>query len=809
MAPAGHESMAPAGHESMAPTSRRFDYYGDEDMDTGSSSIDTESLMSLTSSGHRNPPPGPRSRSTVHFPVTRRSDPSIVHWPSSSSDHYPNRFRFSSPSVPDGSWLSDGSMSPSDGSMSSSSEVGHKRLHSGIDSIEWKPINFSSPKEELAQTRWWYDGPIAFSARGMDHLYLLNSWLLSLIQPPGLPDELVKDELFSDPLGVVKENKTRLLAHFWGLILTGTIALCLAIIIPLFGFMICCCWCSDTSSGGRKNTTSSGRMENLGYHTSTSGGTRVKSKRRNRSRSRYSVEGSCDGPCRSLFSVIHFCLLLLISFFVISAFVTNEYIKNGLGVMPQTLNQSLDDIQLYLNNTQFEVNTLLRTNFGQLETALSNSLDRSGSIVKDRLARISEAVALDNLTEIVTKLDTIQSDLRILSQETNELRNSLHLLSSGLHRARKDLEKVFKDCTHPVCTALRSKYRFVLEKFRVSTKLDDLPDLSPLMSNITGLLQADIVHEVERGKESFDRISGRIQSAVNDSIPEIKRQIRAIGFELSRNADEINHALRIPFRDIEKGKEVITNTSHYTQEYEEYRWYSGLVSSGMILLILISYTTGLLFGVCGNQPSLNDHRSRGIKPPSTWPFTLGIFLTFFFFGFLMLIQIGLFLTGAITDRVACFYLEHPTDPGTKTIIHLLQKRLLQLPERDSSESLRVIRSLKPNIAEIMIRCHQNHSLYHSLELDQAGKMQLSSFKVIEDVNISSLLQFKQRYRIDERFNAFLSKVDVNPGPIVILTREANELLDKLKDTSLGTLNFTSFADLVNQVIYLLVNYLIN
>lgn len=149
--------------------------------------------------------------------------------------------------------------------------------------------------------------------------------------------------------------------------------------------------------------------------------------------------------------------------------------------MPKTINQSLDDVHLYLNNTQFEVNTLLRTNYGQLEQELFDSLDRSGIIVKNRLALVSQAIALDNLTEIVLKLETIQSDLRILSQETNELRNSLHLLTTGLHRAKKDLEKVFKECPHPVCTSLRSKYRFVLEKFRVSANLDELPDLSPLM----------------------------------------------------------------------------------------------------------------------------------------------------------------------------------------------------------------------------------------------------------------------------------------------------------------------------------------
>lgn len=73
----------------------------------------------------------------------------------------------------------------------------------------WRQINFISPSQELAQTRWWYEAPLSFSARGMDHLYLLNSFLMDLLQPPGLPDELVNDRLFTDPIPLVRENRSK------------------------------------------------------------------------------------------------------------------------------------------------------------------------------------------------------------------------------------------------------------------------------------------------------------------------------------------------------------------------------------------------------------------------------------------------------------------------------------------------------------------------------------------------------------------------------------------------------------------------
>ena len=307
------------------------------------------------------------------------------------------------------------------------------------------------------------------------------------------------------------------------------------------------------------------------------------------------------------------------------------------------------------------------------------------------------------------------------------------------------------------------------------------------------------MHEVQRGKDSFDRISLKIQAAVNDSIPEIKQQIRAVGEDLSRTAREINDVLRIPSSDIRQGKETVAVGGYYIDKYEQYRWYACLAASGVLLAILACYTLGLLNGVCGNQPTVNDYRNRRIKPPSTWLLSLGIFLLFFFFGFLMIANVALFLVGSVSDRVGCYHMEHPSDPATGKLVSLIQKHFEQLHSSDSMKIIHENEGMKPNVADILSRCHLNQSLYHALQLEKFNKIQVTDKRVIDGFNVSSILQFKNRYRIEERLNSFLAQVDVSPGPIVILTKEANALLDALRDTSLGTLNFSSFAEIINQV----------
>lgn len=263
---------------------------------------------------------------------------------------------------------------------------------------KWEQINFVSPQPELSQSQWWQEETIKFQAKGMDHLYLLTQFVINWLQPTGLPNGVIRDDLIDYPLETVQENQLKLFTHFWGVILASTVALCLAVIIPLIGLLLCLCCCNVRSSKRAKPNERDSAL----YITSASNSSPVHHQSRRKRRPKYKTESGCDPFVRSICTVTMFSLLLFISFFVICAFVTNEYIRSGVSEAPNKFNQSLDGFKLYLQNTQVEVNTLLRTNFQQLEEQMSSSLNKSGIIVKNRLAEKSKAIALENLTEIVT-----------------------------------------------------------------------------------------------------------------------------------------------------------------------------------------------------------------------------------------------------------------------------------------------------------------------------------------------------------------------------------------------------------------------
>jgi len=106
--------------------------------------------------------------------------------------------------------------------------------------------------------------------------------------------------------------------------------------------------------------------------------------------------------------------------------------QEGTKDLPNNAKTSLKDVQLYLNTTKQEIDNLLKTNSEELEVTLNNILQASGKIVTEQLAEYSHAVSLTNLNDIVTGLESIREDLRLMNKITQELRINASQLDIGM-----------------------------------------------------------------------------------------------------------------------------------------------------------------------------------------------------------------------------------------------------------------------------------------------------------------------------------------------------------------------------------------
>ncbi|KAG8282997.1 glomerular parietal epithelial cell differentiation [Homalodisca vitripennis] len=130
-----------------------------------------------------------------------------------------------------------------------------------------------------------------------------------------------------------------LVRHYGLMALVVLVGLVFLVTIPLIGLFFCCCRCAGRC-GARSQP----------------------------------FEKRYD-PCRRhTHGFFLSCVTILIAFGVVCAFVTNEYLETGTRALPDDVHVSLSDTDLYLENTKKEVNNLLITNYGELESTLNTIL---------------------------------------------------------------------------------------------------------------------------------------------------------------------------------------------------------------------------------------------------------------------------------------------------------------------------------------------------------------------------------------------------------------------------------------------------
>jgi len=112
----------------------------------------------------------------------------------------------------------------------------------------------------------------------------------------------------------------------------------------------------------------------------------------------------------------------------------------------------------YTALTQTEVNHLLVNNYRELQAVLDESLDECGDRVKAKLANISQAVAVDDLTAIAEGLRDVRRDLNLIAEQTQQLQLLSDQLQVGLEGVRQELGSLLQLCSSPACQLLAAEY---------------------------------------------------------------------------------------------------------------------------------------------------------------------------------------------------------------------------------------------------------------------------------------------------------------------------------------------------------------
>ncbi|XP_059472702.1 prominin-like protein isoform X2 [Neocloeon triangulifer] len=609
--------------------------------------------------------------------------------------------------------------------------------------MPYEPVIYSPPNVSVA-----YKSTTKFNPKGMGHLYMVTSMFMQYIQkgdplPKGF---LTVKQGQLDVVGIKEKLKTdwpKVLHHYAGPLLLAMVTLLFGIVMPCAGFLFCCCRCSG-KCGARS----------------------------------HAYDKKHD-PCKRAFlGIILATFATVILFGVVCAFVTNEYMHDGAHELPDNVRTGLGDTELYLSNTKEEVNTLLVTNYRELQTVLNDILEGSGQIVKDKLADVSKAVALNNLTAIATGLTKIKGDLSDISTITRELQQKSQQLNAGLVEIKQKLTQRLRECQQP-CREALAKYN--IHGLSANADFSRLPNLSGNYQNISLLIDSNIGREVMKGKRAFDEIQFRIQHEVNTTIPRIKQAIQNAGKACEDTAHKITNVLdKVNQKIPQHVNGRISQGERYINEYAIYRYYVDTTVSSLLLLILVCLTFGLFYGFCGKKVDLmygtDDYCCN--KGTGGRYLMAGVYLMFLFAIGLAAVAVMHLLVGIVAEKTVCESLKEPSsDNQVMTLVDQLVNMDHVYPKGSTAGI---------NVTHMISSCHRNESMYQVLNLEAV-------------VNVSQVSQFQVQYGIVDEMAELQKQIKLS-NDVTILTADAKVRLLDLASSSLSDIDFTAYNDLVeNQI----------
>ena len=627
---------------------------------------------------------------------------------------------------------------------------------SAIEAVNIQRDSNGVQKKVLSQHRVHYSDPFLdtkyrsaakFNPRGMQHVYTITHFFLDLIQRQDvLPASVNITEFFNAPPHklpqVLERHKEEILLQYIGVLTVAICGILAAIAIPIAGFCVCCCRCAGKCGGYPEHFDKRGDA----------------------------CRRVCLGVLLSIFTVAAM-------FGAVSAFVTNQYTKEGVQTLPERLRYAADDTGMYFKNTGEEVHWLLVKNFEELKDVLFKILDESGDILERNLAREIQAVTMDNLTDTLGDLGEVKTHLVTIQNRTLDLQEKVRQLELGLQGSKKRLKAALRQCgDSPACSSFLRDHNIDIDLNIAEAFVDipfELPDVSLLMKDISELVKVQVTVDVER--------------SIGDIRPSIKKEIKKMGIQLSEKSAEIQNVLNEFDGSLTVVRNDIPRQKPALALYGGYLYYIGFGMACMVLLILCCHILGLFYGFCGKRPgNIYGDDCCNTGTGANW-LLAGIYLTFMFSMVLLLATTAHFLVGSTIEKVACDALNHPQESD---IVRLVDERYMTplLKSQLRQSNVEGAGEIETSLRQLIQQCHNNQTLYVILQTERF-------------YDVQELKNWKETFGFNAIIDDLTNKITTaDLQNIQLLSPQAEQHLKKLADSKISDLNFSQYTELFERQI---------
>lgn len=583
-----------------------------------------------------------------------------------------------------------------------------------------------------------YTASSAYDAQGMEHLYTLTNYFISLVLSKGVPEFLVSKKFVEDPSSYVLEHKWELFREYKFLAILVLLGVLLAVLVPLVGFAVCCCRCFGKCGGAEEVP-----------------------------------EKSKDEWVRGILGLLVFLIVVSMLFAIVCAFVTNEYVVAGTRGLPARLETSLHDFKLYINNTQTQVEQLLVKDYAQLARRIDEELDRTGDRLRSQFAKSTKAFAADNLLGVVERLDNITQLLQQIQTTATDLQHDSADLTTRMKNMEGDLQSIASQCQLSQCKSMLNSKGY--QQLHSATAIQ-LPtnDIQQLESKLQKLTANKIADKIRQGVQSFSSVNTTFQNEVKSVVQEIHGKVASIGEKL-KNATK-DYQYNVNTSSANTVVEQIHQWVRRAEPYLPYYRYAGIGMGCVVTAVFLLYTLGVTWGACGGHGG-SCNFSTGA---TLFAWGIGIFCSTYLL--LQLPVTAMFLAGSLAERSACDVARVPEGEAAQ--------RLLQLGAGEFEYNVTLIAF----VARTVPKCRtEDWSLYRVIQEAEKEKV-LAGNHTLRAVDLDRVQNFRTSQELDKKINELADKIGNTSFNIELLTPEGEKLVKELQQAPFSSIRVADIQE---------------
>ncbi|XP_070187748.1 prominin-1-like isoform X2 [Littorina saxatilis] len=585
------------------------------------------------------------------------------------------------------------------------------------------------------------DSTLTTMEKGMRPFFDMVKSFLGVIQPHKLSEQTWLN--FSD-IYVDGQFKTEQFEDWqdWatyliGFVVCAAVGVLFFIVMPILGIIFCCCRCCGKCGGRHKP----------------------------------------DDPKRAGCKRKTYCTVLLLLNTVtlagvVCAFLSNEIVYNKLrnenDVGPVgKLTATLDHIDRFANSTVEEIEEAVLDGFIRAKDNIINRVRSTASVaVGDVLNSLNATALLDQTKDLSKVVNKTQSALANVADQLSTLSSYGTWLKENLTQIADDVSSACQSAGSTVCG------NFNRNKYGISADFSMLKNLSSQASSVAN--SVNLSQYIKEAEEKINQTKNSTTQSVDEGINNATRSVGDVQKLIERGVNQVK---------TEVGKAVTSNAGNIrsdllrTQEdmskYGKYWWYAGLGVSCVLLLVVVLYYMGVLFGLCGERPGMG---AQCCNTGTGANFLMaGVGFTFMLAWLVMLVCLILFMTGGpVYTEVCRYFVDHKPQelkPFNDALMGVVDIQKTFFDGKD----------VNVDLVKILRECERNDPVYRVMKLE----------------NMVNLTQYTDLTQLREALGKLTSEQLVVPD-VTIVTSQLNQSISDFANAGLEKINFTDFYSQVNK-----------